>query len=271
MRRGLLAVLAVAAVLAAWLASSAIALKTPTVASVTRTATANDQTLVEAKCPKGKGPVSGGYELDGSDTLAFNSAEGIDLDLKRWSLTTIATPNAARATSFAYCAGLGRKVKFRSDRIDLDPGDSATITATCKRDEKVLSGGYAFVSSELAVGLVGESFRADSRSWSIQGTSFADDQTVTLIAFAHCAPKQKVPQVTTARGVVRFNDEGPTTATADCPSHRYALAGGFQIPDNLPEVVDESQRIGTGGWRVTAHGISGRDDDLTALAYCAPK
>ena len=257
--------------MAGWLASSATAAKVPTVASVTRTAAANDQTLVEAKCLKGKSPVSGGYELHPADTaFAFNSAEGIDLDLKRWSLTTVAVNGPARATSLAYCSGLGRGVKFRSDRIELASGDSATLTATCKRDEKVLSGGYAFVSSGIGVGLVEQSFRADPRSWSIKGLNAGQNQ-VLMLAFANCAAKQKVPRLATEQKAMTFNDEGSTTAKTSCPRGRYALSGGFKIPGDTTEVATESQRVGTRGWRVTAGGLSGRDDKLTALAYCARK
>ncbi len=271
MRRASVALVGSAAALTVWLCAvcaAASAAKVPTVATITKTATADDQTLVAAKCPTGRFPVSGGYELEPSDgAFAINSAEGIDLDRKRWSLTTIAGGGPARVTSLAYCSPLARNVKFRSDRIELSTADSATITATCKRDEKVLSGGYAFVSSGLGVGEIQESFRADSRSWSIKGFNVSANQ-VLMLAFANCVAKQKAPKLTTEQNAVRFNDEGDTTASVDCGRGRYALSGGFRIPDPAG-LVPESMRDGTSGWRVTAGGISGRDDDLTVLAYCA--
>lgn len=92
-----------------------------------------------------------------------------------------------------------------------------------------------------------------------------------LLAFANCAPKQKVPRLATEQQAVRFNDEGSTTATTSCGSGRYAPSGGFKIPGDAPEITSESQRVGTRGWRVTTGGINGRDDNLTALAYCARK
>jgi hypothetical protein len=263
-----LALLTTALAATIWASPVAMAERPPTVASVTKIAAANDQTLIQATCPRGKAPVSGGYQIE-TDTLALNSAEGIDLDRKRWSLTTNAVEGPARVTSLAYCSPRGRDVKFRSDRIELSTGEAATLTPTCKRDEKVLSGGYAFVSSGLAFGEIKESFRADSRSWSTAAVNVGQNQ-VLFLAFANCAAKRKVPRLTAVRNSVRFNDEGPTTATASCGRHRYALSGGFRFP-NPPELVPLSRRVGTRGWRVTARGISGRDDNLSALVYCAHK
>ena len=249
--------------------SVAGAASAPTVATHSKTAVANAQTPVDAKCPSGKFPVSGGHELEGEDTFAFNSLEGI-FNPRRWSLTTVATPEAAQVTAIAYCSPIGRNGTFGSDQIELSTGESATLTATCKRGEKVLSGSYAFVSSGLGVGLVNGSFRADSRSWSIKGVNFGEND-LTLIAFANCAPKRQVPRLKAARETVRFNDEGPTTATASCGTGHYALSGGFTFPDPA-EAISTSERVGTRDWRITtAGGINGRDDDLTALAYCARK
>jgi hypothetical protein len=269
-KRASVALIGTATAVALWVSPLATAARAPTVASVTKTAAANDQTVVQAKCPRGKAPVSGGYELDINNSFAANSAEGIDLDRKRWSLTTNAFGEPARVTSFAYCSPRGRDVKFRSDRIELGTGESATLTATCNRGEKVLSGGYAFVSSGLAAGLIEGSFRADSRSWSIHGINAGTNQ-VLLLAFANCTAKRKVPRLTAVRKSVRFNDEGTTTATANCGRHRYALSGGFRIPGNSPELALLSRRVGSRGWRVKAGGLSGRDDNLTALTYCAHK
>jgi hypothetical protein len=267
------AILGAAAIAALWMCGAAIAARAPTEVSVSRTATANDQTVVDAKCPHGKHPVSGGFELEpGDNAFAANSAEGVDLKRKRWSLTTVSAGGSTRVTSHAYCSRLGRNIEFRSDRTDLNQGDDATITATCWRGEKVLSGGYAFVSSGLALGVVEESFRADPRSWSIRGTNFGENE-VTMLAFAHCVPKKKAPKLTAAKGTVPFDDEGgPTTVSADCGPGRYALSGGYRITGNEPAFMVESRRAGARGWTVTdGGGIAGRADNLIALAYCARK
>ncbi len=264
-----LVILVTAVAAAVSVCAVALAAKPPTEVSVSRTAAANDQTLVEAKCPHGKHPVSGGYELESNEAFAANSAEGIDLRHKRWSLNTVSAEGPTRVTAHAYCSPLGGKVEFRSDQIELNQGDSATLTPTCKRAERVLSGGYAFSSSGLAIGEISESFRADPRSWSVKGTDFSDKQ-VTLLAFANCVPKEKAPKLRTERAPVPFNDEGPTTTTATCGAGRYALSGGYKVSDNLPTFFVESRRAGTRGWRITeGGGVSGRDANLTALAYCA--
>jgi hypothetical protein len=250
--------------------AAAVAARPPTEVSRTQTAAAGEQTLTEAKCPHGKHPVSGGYEFETTnDTFMFNSAEGIDLRLKRWSVNSIASPEPGRVTVHAYCSPLGRKIEFRNDRTDLNQGDEATITATCKRDERVLSGSYAFVSSGLGVGIVEDSFRPDPRSWSIRGINFGDNK-LTMIAFAHCVPKQNAPKLRPVRESMPFPDEGPTSATATCDPGRYALTGGFKVEELA--FMSGSLRVGARGWRVDEPGgVNGRDTDLTAIAYCAKK
>ncbi len=273
MRRATLILFGTAASVALVISAVAAAARPPIEVTHSQTATANDQTLVEAKCPHGSHPVSGGFEFKpGDGAFAANSAEGIDLNLKRWSLTTISASGPTRVTSHAYCSPLGGKVQFRSDRTDLNQGDEATITATCKRSERVISGGYAFVSSGLALGVVDESFRSSGRSWTIRGTDFTD-ATVTMLAFAHCVPKQKSPKLTTARTAVPFDDAGgPADATASCGPGHYALSGGYRSPGSGTAFFGASRRVGTRDWRVTdSGGILGRDGVFTALAYCARK
>jgi hypothetical protein len=245
----------------------------PVEASNTKTIDSGGSFLknVGARCPSGKFPVSGGYKVeDGSIGAAFPQGEGVDLSGKVWSLGFFASEQV-RVTAFAYCAPMGRDIKFRSDRRRLETGgDSASVTATCKRGERVFSGGYAFVSSGDAGGLISRSFR-QGRSWTIQAINISGNP-VTVLAFAHCRPASKVPSVTTVRERIPYEDEGLTTATAKCPPDRYALSGGYRDPQtDVPSVFTSSQRVGTRSWRVTEGGLNGRDDKLTVFAYCAKK
>ena len=261
-----------AVALASILGGAGASAAVPSEASKSRTVSPG-ATLVDvgARCPKGKFPVSGGFNIDAKDgSGAFPQAEGVDLSGKLWSLA-FAVLDQTRVTTFAYCSPAARNVKFRSDREELEgPADSATVTATCRKGERAFSGGYAFVSSG-GFALTQQSFRQGSRSWTVKAINFSEKQ-VTVLAFANCRPKNKVPSVKSVRKVVPYQDEGPTTATARCPEGRYALSGGYKDPaSNLPSVFPESRRVGTRSWTVTETGISGRDDNLTVFAYCAKK
>ncbi|UJA19256.1 hypothetical protein HJD18_02925 [Thermoleophilia bacterium SCSIO 60948] len=257
----------------ALVASGALA-ASPSAVSRSKIVETNSTALVNAECPKGKAPVSGGFRLDPDDgALMNNSLEGVGDGKKSWTANTATFGGSGRSTVFAYCARFAKNMAFRSDRTTLDYGESATVTATCRRGERVMSGGYAFVNSGTPFSVVTQSFRAGARAWSAEAFNFVENRPTTFLVFAHCRPEGKVPALRTVRQTEPFNDDGsPTDVAATCPRGRYALSGGYRTPgEDFTWVVNESRREGSGGWTAAAGGASGGDDEFTVFAYCAKK
>jgi hypothetical protein len=103
------------------------------------------------------------------------------------------TGGPVEVEAFAYCAKK-LKLKQRSSETSVSPGESETEEARCKRNQRVVSGGFD-TDSDLAssqVGIGTASRRAGKRAW--EATAYAGSgQASDLTVLAYCLkqPKKK--------------------------------------------------------------------------------
>lgn len=221
----------------------------------------------------GRKPISGGFKAGNASEpgLFLNSAEGIDG--RKWSVSTLNIENdPAPFTSFAYCSRTARAIRIRRSHAKIGPGSQRSVTATCHRRERVVSGGYALVEQSPLDGGILDSSRADSRSWTVHGANGGEpgDGSVTLFVSANCLPKSKIGRVIAKRATTELVANAQTTSTTKCGTKQYAISGGYRFDqdDGFP-LFTGSSRDGDNAWRHDVRGFG--SGTLTLIVYCVRK
>jgi hypothetical protein len=221
---------------------------------------------VTATCPKGEGAISGGYtvpEFSANTGLFF--ASGSFLGDGGWQASVSQIGDDLEdgfVTSFAYCAKLGKDVVTRGDTTDISNGTFTDLTASCKRKESIISGGWALSTGPDTSALVTRSLKQGKRSWKITGGTTVG--TGTLIAIADCVPKKGAPDLVTRKG------QGPvsgatSTVTASCRKNEQVVSAGFS--SNTVFLPFEFHRGGKRTWG-TKGATFGDPGTATVAAYC---
>lgn len=111
----------------------------------------------------------------------------------------------------------------------LGAGGSATATATCPADERMLSGGYAIEHASADTRVI-EDYPSDTGSWTVTALNNSDGDA-TLSADVNCVRVDKasaqtaLPAPTTA--TIAAGGSGSVSAT--CPSGLVPTGGGFRL------------------------------------------
>jgi hypothetical protein len=149
-----------------------------------------------AKCPKGTRLLSGGFEGGEGppDTPRFWITTSRKLGPRTWTVSASNTGGAeGELVAYAYCRE-GSKLQTAqvSDTVNLDDyptNADADMAPTCKRRQRVVSGGWASNDDQIAAAFRA-SHRLDPRTWRIRATAqgiFGTDVT----AYAYCEKKQR--------------------------------------------------------------------------------
>ena len=144
---------------------------------------------VTAECPGSRRAISGGFEVPLHEffvTTSMRSGRG------SWTVEFYNRGGASETDveAFVYCAN-GVKLRQRSSETLLPDGDPETEVARCKRNQRVVSGGFDTESDREAV-TVGHSTvsrRAGKRAWEVSAFAEADPQPLTV--FAYCLKQRK--------------------------------------------------------------------------------
>jgi hypothetical protein len=194
-----------------------------------------------------------------------------------------AIPNGLRAAIGIALAALvvggtaalaGKRLKTRSDTTTVAVDENGSVTATCKRGTKAVSGGFEtefapppvdfpFIPAE-------SSLRSGPRDWTSSGFNSGSAEG-DLTSFAYCrAQKTKRASDTVTIPVGQFD-----TASATCPKGTKVLSGGFEADPIIPGGgdtpvlrVSESQKVGSRSWEASAFSNGNVEGDLTAHVYC---
>jgi hypothetical protein len=230
-----------------------------------------------AKCKRGTKAVSGGFEGEPFDidnpSPFFAPNQSSRTTRRKWTSETYnyGGTSAGDFTSFAYCRD--EKVKSRMATESVAPDATETVTATCKRGQKAVSGGFDGDAVDPAgpspFFLVGTSRRAGPRTWEV--AAFNDGSVAgELSAQVNCRegkgvkPKQASEEV--GGGLERANFE----LKARCSRKQRVVSGGFAGGlDFGTESIEPftSMKVGRRGWRVVGYARG----DVTAYAYCEKK
>ena len=221
---------------------------------------------VTATCPKGEAAISGGYDVPQFSTLTglFQSTGSFpNEDGWQASISQLGDdPKEGFVTAFAYCSKLGKDVVTTGDTTSLGTGEFTDLTASCKRNQEIVSGGWAF-SARLgsSVSLLA-SVKQGNRSWRITGGM--NTGTGTLIVIADCVPKKEAPDLVTRKDSGPVTDKG-STVTSSCKKKEQAVSAGFT--SNTDFLPFEFHRGAKRTW-----GIRGQtffaDGKATVLTYC---
>jgi hypothetical protein len=247
--------------------TSALAL---TVHSATDTTTNSaGQLVATAKCGANEHVVSGGFKSsDESAAVVSHAVHG-----NQWTVHLF--PGAANTlTVYAYCAHQGQIFRHTAEVTAAPSGNNTTATAHCPPGQRLVSGGYAFLGSDLGNSPTFRDFAATASKWRVMAAF--DTTPAKLEAFAYC--EQGVVVKVRSNTSDPIPDDGTGSATAHCHTGETLLSGGYRTtptPDwnnNAgPDLFyDASFRSGTRAWTARAHNYSGVAGKITAFAYCEP-
>jgi hypothetical protein len=225
---------------------------------------------VTSTCPKGEGAVGGGYTVPpfNGGSAFFVPAGSFLGDGRGWQASAQAFGEGAdldgqTITSFAYCSKLGKKVVVRGDSTDVSDGTFSDVTASCKRGESLLSGGWAISSPPGTAPLVQKSIKQGKRSWRAFGGMTTGSGT--LIALADCVPAKKAPKLVARKGSSDVSGEA-AEVDASCRQNEKVLSAGY-TSDGAYFPFD-FHRDTKQTWLSTGTVFSGPGTTAKVIAYC---
>jgi hypothetical protein len=181
---------------------------------------------------------------------------------------------AAPAAAAKKPAKLG-KVKTVSASASSDGAQTPlTVTATCPSGKKAVGGGWTTppVPTPNAI-FVYQSHRGAGQSWTVTArTGFGVGSQLTT--YVYCRNVKKAITEVTSTAVTPAAASAEASATAQCPSSRKLIAGGFSSSKgNLPGDVAYPVAAYPSGlaWIYTGHNNTSTPATLTSYAYCAKK
>jgi hypothetical protein len=160
----------------------------------------------------------------------------------------------------------GENLKQRTKTMSVGASDQGSVTAKCKGDAKVISGGFETEFDTIAMQpdvQINESRRMGRKSWTAGAVNVAPSASGDLTAFAYCRD-QRLKRRSKATTVAQ-NEVG--SVTAKCPKGTRAVSGGFEGDDESYFELRSSQRKGGRGWEVSGHNY-GQPGELEATVYC---
>jgi hypothetical protein len=227
----------------------------------------------EARCPKGKRVVLGGFDLAGDDTYVTH----LKRDGKRRWLAGAKNYDADETgtlASTAYCAKL-KGVKARTETVTVPTqgtGDSpVTVEAKCRRKERLAFGGFDIATTADNDAYLSDLRRIGKRGWLVGALNLSGSAPLTAIAYC----SKDAPKTSTESETVTLAPSEAAELTARCGRGTRLAFGGFSadvINDAAFVIPQALARTGGRTWQVTARNdhpvVAG---DLTAYAYCAKK
>jgi hypothetical protein len=143
---------------------------------------------VTAECPGNRRAISGGFEIPDSFTVVTTSMRS---GRGSWTVEFRPVSSVVEVEAFVYCAK-GVKLKQRSSETSLSSGEVDTEEARCKRNQRVVSGGFDTDSDGVnTVGIGSASRRAGKRAWEATANAGLDPQDLTVYAYCLKQPKKK--------------------------------------------------------------------------------
>ncbi len=178
------------------------------------------------------------------------------------------------------------KTVSATTQVDGPTGTLAKVTAHCPRGTRAVAGGYdpTFVFHPNGSGtalLVNTSRRLGPGAWKVTAYQLGGGDPVSLTAIANCSSELGRPKVRISQRSILAtpNNPNPGNATAHCPHHYFAVAGGYHISvngrstnpsDSPPVSMVIGSRAVARDWAVTGARVGTGRSKMTAFAYCYP-
>jgi hypothetical protein len=152
------------------------------------TATGGELENVTAECPGNKRAISGGFEIPDSFTVVTKSMRS---SKGSWTVEVFPVSGTVEVEAFVYCAK-GVKLKQRSAETTVSDQEGETEEARCKKNQRVVSGGFDTDSAEPEpIGIGTASRRDGKRAWEATAFAAAGSQDLTVYAYCLKQPKKK--------------------------------------------------------------------------------
>jgi hypothetical protein len=231
----------------------------------TTTVTPDANGTAKAKCPNGLAPKPTGLSVDRGE---YTSPVKLTASGRTASATLFNKSTDERTiTVLARCAKIkGLKVRTITEDVS-NSGHVENVTASCKRDERLLFGGFQLPAGGNVY--LAKLVKQGQTDWTVGALSFRSGTDVT--AYAYCS--NNAPETVTRSRSFTVPDGGTKSATVSCPAGTRAVAGGYKSEVTVNDefgILRESRLAGS-GWKIAV-----RDDneahlppDVTAYAYCA--
>ena len=160
----------------------------------------------------------------------------------------------------------GRSLKQTRSTTSIGGSDPGSVTAKCRGDSKVISGGFETEFDTIAEQpnvQINESRRAGRKQWTAGAVNVAPGPSGDLTSFAYCRD-QRLKKRSKTTGVAQ-NETG--SVTAKCPKGTKAVSGGFEGDDGSYFELRSSHRSGGRRWEVSGYNY-GQPGELKATVYC---
>jgi hypothetical protein len=152
-----------------------------------------ERETVTAKCPRGTKAISGGFDNPtfelGPDASVIFPFESRKVSKREWlaggaNLTDVTGTFVAQVT----CRE-GKGLKTAEEQTFINKAGLHTVTAHCKRTQRLISGGFNFAIFPSGDAFVFSSHKEGKRGWEVSVIDFQEPAELT--AFAYCEKKRK--------------------------------------------------------------------------------
>jgi hypothetical protein len=231
-----------------------------------------------AKCRGGaRHLISGGFDSDSplsgeqaSTVAAFASAPA---GARGWRMRAANFDGAPETvTASALCSKRNPEVRIRSRRASIPAAGEAKLTATCRRGEEAIAGGFAAPGSAQDGGpevIAVESRRKGRRKWRVIAYNNSPGVDGKVEAFARCASRRPGLRTVKEKGVAV--DQAPLELRPRCEKGQELWSGGFvarfESFDPFATVLADRSYADGRRWvsRFVGYQAGGT---VKALAYC---
>ncbi len=151
-------------------------------------------------------------------------------------------------------------VQYTNTSARIPVGATGSVTASCRRGEQMLSGGYgvdAFESANLM-----SSYPSGPNSWTVSTVNNASPSWIVLSASVNCLRANVSVGAHIVRDTVNISNETAQSATANCPPGAVVTGGGYKTTGFVNASTPQAS-----GWNVMAIGGS----KMEIFALCATK
>ena len=242
---------------------------------------------VIAYCPGGTRAISGSFtapdfDTQGTATVRFGSMR---TGKRNWQVDAAGLgPNAGRIVAHAYCQKPPQGIRIVRATAPISIQSVAGVTATCRRSEQAISGGFTSPGFALDNGqhaIVLSSYRSNRRSWYVQAFNFTFDeanptQPGTISAYAFCRHKGG-PAVSAHPVDVAVGEGDPIDGRRRLPARHLGDLGRFRRPHRRDRrrfsaagPISSVRLPGATGWQATLTSVSEPPGTGTVYAYCQP-
>jgi hypothetical protein len=153
-----------------------------------------------------------------------------------WGHTRFFSKNLPPFTAFAACAPHDffpkfRQFRYESEKTDLSKKEHKTIWPTCRRDERVIGGGFDFHYNRDLQLVRTERSRGDELSWGT-GAYLPNASRANMTGWAVCVPSDDLEATAYKEDAKHVSTGRAVATTPGCPDETYLLSGGAGMPNN---------------------------------------